>query len=48
MEVNHNVDSIASSATLSCMKDSNEAAISVEVEGTERAEERISLRLGYD
>jgi len=48
MEANQNVDSLSSSATLSCMKDSNDAVIAVEVEGTERAEERISLRLGYD
>jgi len=48
MEVNHNVDSVLSSTTLSCTKDSNEVAIGVEVEGIERAEERISLRLGYD
>jgi len=48
MEVNQNVDSVSSSATLSCMKDSNEAAIDVEIEGTERAIERISLRLGYN
>jgi len=30
------------------MKDLNEADIDVEIEGTERAEERISVCLGYD
>jgi len=37
MEANQNVDSVSSSATLSCMKDSNEAILDVELEGTERA-----------
>jgi len=48
LKTNQNVDSVSSSATLSCMKDSNDAVIDVEVEGTEKVEERISLCLGYD
>jgi len=49
MKTNTNIDLVSSSATLSCMKDSNDASMDVEVEErAERAEGRISLRLDYD
>ena len=49
METNKDTDSVSSSATLSCMKDSNDVTMDVEVEErAERAEGRISLRLSYD
>jgi len=49
METNKDIVSVSSSATLSCMKDSNDVTMDVEVEErAERAEGRISLRLCYD
>jgi len=49
IKINQDMDSVSSSATLSCMKDSNDAAMDVEVEEkNEKAYKRLSLRLGYD
>jgi len=40
--------SVSSFATLSCMKDSNEATTDVEAERAERTTPRINLRLSYN
>jgi len=45
---NNDIVSVASSATLSCMKGLSEETIDIEVEErTERAEEKLSPRIGY-